>query len=132
MSALTPFGWKVIGGGALVLILLIGWWQVGGAIRSWWVKRGIDQAQESGEAARQAIGAARAEAEQLRSERAAQLREIVELKRQRDRALAAASRERAEAARLTALAETIERKRRDEPRITTLVEARDAFKALGY
>lgn len=127
-----PGGWKVWVGAGLVLILLVGIWQGWTRARDWWVQRGIHQAEQSGDQARQEIGAARAEAERLKAEKAAQLREIAELKRQRDQAIAAASRERAEAARLTALADELERRRREEPRIRTLEEARAAFRHLGY
>ena len=129
---MTPFGWKLVGGVVLALVLIGAAFQVGGRVKSWWVQRGIHQAQESGDKARQEIGAARAEAARLQAEKAAQLREIAELKRQRDQAIAAASRERAEAARLTALADELERRRREEPRIRTLEEARAAFRQLGY
>lgn len=127
-----PFGWKGwagLGVGALVLMLAL---QFGGAAKTWWAKRGIHQAQEQGARARDDIAAARAEAELLKAERARQLREIDALKRQRDAALASASRERAEARRLVARADELERARRAEPRVRSLTEARDAFKALGY
>jgi hypothetical protein len=127
-----PGGLKAWAIGAAALLLLVGVWQGWTRGRDWWVQRGIHQAERSGDQARQAIGAARAEAERLKAEQAAQLRQIAELKRQRDQAIAAASRERAEAARLTAVADELERGRREQPKIQTLVEARDAFKALGY
>lgn len=129
---LPALGWKVWLAAGVAVVLLLGALQFGGAVKTWWAKRGIDQAQQEGTKAREDIAAARAEAARLQLERAAQLREIADLKRQRDRAIAAAARERAEAARLSAVATDIERRRREEPRIQTLVEARDAFRSLGY
>lgn len=127
-----PGGWKVWLTAGVAVVLLLGALQFGGAVKTWWAKRGIDQAQQEGVKAREDIAAARAEAARLQAEKAAQLREIAELKRQRDRAIAAAARERAEAARLTALADDLARRRREEPRIKTLEEARLAFRQLGY
>jgi hypothetical protein len=127
-----PGGVKAWAIGAAILLLAVGVWQGWTRGRDWWVQRGIHRAEQSGDQARQAIGAASAEAERLKTEQAAQLREIAELKRQRDQAIAAASRERAEATRLTARAGDLERRRREEPRIKTLEEARAAFRQLGY
>lgn len=129
---MTPFGWKVTAAIVVLLALVVGGLQLGGRVKSWWVQREIRGAVQSGNEARQEIGAARAEAARLQAEKAAQVREIAELKRQRDQAIAAASRERAEAARLTAVADDLERRRREEPRIKTLEEARAAFRQLGY
>lgn len=122
LPALGLRGWLIVGGVLLVLILGL---QFGGTVKSWWVKRGIEQTIGQDQAARRELEAVRSENGRLKVERAELERRLGQLRREADQ-------HRAEARRLLARAEQLERDRREQPRIGTLQEARDAFKALGY
>lgn len=127
-----PFGWKGWAALGLALFLIVGFFQFAGAIKTWWAKRGIDQATQAIQEAHKAASEARAEAAKAQADREAAQRQIADLKRQRDQAIQNANRERAEAARLAGVAADLERKRAEAPKIVTLEQARQAFRELGY
>lgn len=127
-----PFGWKGWVAVGLALLLIVGFFQFAGAIKTWWAHRGIDQANEAIREAKKAADIARAEAARAATERAQALKEIGELKRQRDQAIQNANRERAEASRLAGVAADLERKRQEAPKVVTLEQARQTFRELGY
>ena len=127
-----PFGIKGWIGLVVGIALILGFLQFAGSVKTWWAKRGIDQATEAIGEARAATAAARAEAAKAQADKDKALREIGELKRQRDQAVQNATRERAESARLAKVAADLEVKRKDAPRVLTLEQARQTFKDLGY
>jgi uncharacterized protein (DUF3084 family) len=127
-----PFGWRGWLGLFLAVALVLGVLQFGGAVKTWWAKRGLNQASEAIEQARASAAIARAEAAKAQAEKAQAVKEIAELKRQRDAAVQNAARERTESNRLANLAADLETKRREAPRIVTLEQARQTFRDLGY
>jgi len=118
--------------GVVLLGIVVLFFQVGGAVKTWWEHKRNAEVIKEDTGAKQEIQEALDAAHKAQAAADAAKQKSAELSRQVSQALALASRREAEARQLSNRVAELEAQRKAEPIPKTRAEIQAAWKALGY